>query len=197
MKKILTGTAQTITKEEALRYLGYSRHDVPTQEFNALFLQCLQQMLGAIKRRAVYDIFPLTQQGNTLNLGFAQVESRDLAKNLQGCNHIAVFAATVGDGVDRLILKEERLSPARGAIMQALGSAAAEDWCDEVNAQITALSPHGTKPRFSCGYGDLDLSLQRSIFAALDVTKTIGVTLGENLFMTPTKSVTALVGFIE
>ena len=51
-----------------------------------------------------------------------------------------------------------------------------------------------TRPRFSAGYGDLPLGVQREIFAALDCPKHIGLTLNDSLLMSPTKSVTAIVG---
>ena len=90
-------------------------------------------------------------------------------------------------------LARERVSPSRAAIVQALGSALAEQWCNRVHARIrgeyAALSA-----RFSPGYGDFPLAIQRDVFAALHVTKNIGVTLSEELFMTPSKSVTAIVG---
>lgn len=77
--------------------------------------------------------------------------------------------------------------------MQALGAALVEGWCDKI--QEMCVREYGAnKNRFSCGYGDLPLTLQRDIFAALSVTKHIGITLSDNCFMTPTKSVTAIIG---
>ena len=51
-----------------------------------------------------------------------------------------------------------------------------------------------TRPRFSAGYGDLPLELQREIFSVLDCPKSIGLTLTDSLLMSPSKSVTAIVG---
>ena len=48
--------------------------------------------------------------------------------------------------------------------------------------------------RFSAGYGDLSLEFQREIFRALDCQKNIGLTLNESLIMSPTKSITAIIG---
>ena len=107
----------------------------------------------------------------------------------------ALFAATVGPGTDRLIVKYNKLSPARAVVLQAMGAAAVEQWCDEVNAIIT--QKYGkTRPRFSCGYGDLPLALQRKIFPALSVTQKIGITLTDGDLMIPSKSVTAIVGIL-
>jgi hypothetical protein len=194
MIQVLTGTATTINKQETFHYLGYDNSAVPTKEVLALYSECLRDMLGAIQKKAVLEEYAIRKDGDRIDLGFAKVISHSLALNLRACDKIMLFAATVGVEVDRLIAKYERLSPAKGAMMQALGAAAVEDWCDELNARITSNSPYGTKPRFSCGYGDLSLSLQTDIFAALSVTKRIGITLNDSLFMTPTKSVTAIVG---
>ena len=50
------------------------------------------------------------------------------------------------------------------------------------------------KPRFSPGYGDLSLEMQRDIFRVLDCPRKIGLTLNESLLMSPSKSVTAIIG---
>jgi cobalamin-dependent methionine synthase I len=51
--------------------------------------------------------------------------------------------------------------------------------------------------RYSPGYGDLPLEMQREIIRALDCGRTIGVTLTESLLMQPSKSVTAVIGMKE
>ena len=48
--------------------------------------------------------------------------------------------------------------------------------------------------RFSPGYGDVPLSLQRDVLAVLDAQRKLGITLSDTFFMTPCKSVTAFVG---
>ena len=191
MIKVINGAGR-LDRKEALRYMGY--YGVKEEDgLSGVIDECEKLILPALRPVACYKIFDITREEGGLNLGFAKTDSRALAKNLEGCNKIALFAATVGAEVDRLILKYEKLSPARAVVLQALGASAAECWCDDVNAQITALYGE-TKPRFSCGYGDLPIELQRDIFAALNATKNLGVSLSEKCFMTPTKSVTAIVG---
>ena len=55
----------------------------------------------------------------------------------------------------------------------------------------------GTKPRFSPGYGDFDISYQKNIFSCLNSEKYIGLTLTDSMLMVPSKSVTAVVGLTE
>ena len=49
-------------------------------------------------------------------------------------------------------------------------------------------------PRYSPGYGDVPLSVQKDICRELDCAKTVGITLTESLLMIPEKSVTAVIG---
>lgn len=191
MIKVITGKGR-IDRKETLRYLGYYGVKEETG-INALLDECEKLILPALRPVACYSLFDIVREGDELNLGFAKTSSKSLSKNLDGCKKIALFAATVGAEVDRLIIKYEKLSPSRAVVLQAMGAAAVEYWCDDLNAQITAEFGE-TKPRFSCGYGDLPVQLQSDIFAALNVTKNTGVTLSENYFMTPTKSVTAIIG---
>ena len=51
--------------------------------------------------------------------------------------------------------------------------------------------------RFSPGYGDLPLSVQPTVLAALDAQRRLGITLSSSLLMTPTKSVTAIIGMFK
>lgn len=189
---VLTGSLKAIDRREALRYLGYSRSVEDMSGVENLIDGCEREVLAVQSLKAVYSLYDISR-GDGLDLGFARTDSRDLEKYLSGCNKIALFAATAGAGIDRLIAKYNRISPARAAVTQALGAALVEEWCNTVHAQLTAQYGAITA-RFSCGYGDLPLTLQRDIFAALDVTKKIGVTLSDDCFMTPTKSVTTIVG---
>ena len=196
MPMVLTGKIDKLDIKETMRYLGYA--GVKSADgLDGLIAECEGLIQPVLAPKAVYDVFPLTHgEGEALDLGFARVNSHSLFLNLNGCKMIALFAATVGAGVDRLILKYNRLSPARAVVLQAMGAAAVEQWCDELNARITARFG-STRPRFSCGYGDLPLKLQREIFPALNVTKNIGVTLTDGDLMIPEKSVTAIVGILN
>lgn len=195
MSELLYGKIEKLDIKETLRYLGYA--GVKSAEgAEELIAECERLILPVLSPAAVYEVFPISfGGGNKIDLGYAEVESNSLLRNLTGCKMAALFAATVGPGTDRLIVKYNKLSPARAVVLQAMGAAAVEQWCDEVNAIIT--QKYGkTRPRFSCGYGDLPLALQRKIFPALSVTQKIGITLTDGDLMIPSKSVTAIVGIL-
>ena len=140
MIKVLSGKIEELDMKETLRYLGYA--GVKSADgIEGVMQECRGMILPVLAPKAVYEEFPLIHgEENRLDLGFAKVVSNSLTRNLAGCNKLVLFAATVGAGVDRLILKYNRLSPARAVILQAMGAAAVEQWCDEVNLSLIHIS---------------------------------------------------------
>ena len=67
---------------------------------------------------------------------------------------------------------------------------------DEVKEDVKELEEQELymRPRFSPGYGDFDIQYQEPLMRMLDCAKTIGLTMTDSCMMTPTKSVTALIG---
>ncbi len=177
-------------EKEIRRYMGagYSNG-----EFDALIGSCIDEAESRLSSRACYAIFDIAVRDGAVDFGFATVESKALAKNLCGCERAVIFGATVGIGLDRLIALYGRTEPARALCLQALGAERIEALCDALQESIRA-EGITLRPRFSPGYGDLPLEFQRDIFRVLDCPRRIGLTLGDSLLMSPTKSVTAIVG---
>lgn len=81
---------------------------------------------------------------------------------------------------------------------QAVCTELIEAYCNETNDILRAKKlkdGYRLRPRFSAGYGDFKLSHQRDFFRMLDITKKLGVCLNDECLMSPTKSVTAVIGF--
>ncbi len=192
MIKLVSGNVPYIDKKQTLLFLGYAGVN-NLDGVEEVYSECEKMILPVLAPKACYTLFDISFNGAEIDLGFAKTSSHSLGLNLKGCSKIALFAATVGAGVDRLIVKYNRLSPARAVLLQAMGAAAIETWCDDLNSQITR-EYGATKPRFSCGYGDLPLKMQRDIFKVLNVTKNLGITLTDGDLMIPSKSVTAIIG---
>ena len=168
---------------EILRYAGY-RGEVDGAT-KALLNDCLHECEGVFSYRVCYTALktdaPLLQGGELVK------------RRLSGCDRAIVFAATVGLGIDRLIAKYASISAAKALIFQAIGAERIEALCDLFCEELRGEYGY-TTIRFSPGYGDFPLEKQREIFELLACPKHIGVSLTESLLMTPTKSVTAVVG---
>ena len=176
---------------EAARYAGLPKAAAVPDTLKTVFAE----LADTLSYKVCFAEYPIEVNGDSLDLGFAAVRSADLAKCLADCDRVVLFAATVGLAPDRLSEKYRRLSPEKALYANAIGAERVEALCDAFCADLAAEQP--TRPRFSPGYGDLPLSLQTAVFKALDCPRKIGVTLTDSLLMTPTKSVTALVGILK
>ena len=183
-------------EREILRYamlpsFAPAPEELPLQE-------CLKAAKGAAQCRAVWRHYPLVRDGEWLDLGFARTDSRDLRQHLEGCGEILLFACTAGAETDRRIARAKLQSPARGLLMHAIGAQQVEGGCDRLCQRLAEAFPdRQLTDRFSPGYGDLPLTLQKDVMAALDCAQILGITLTDSLLMTPSKSVTAIIGMKE
>lgn len=160
--------------------------------------ECMKAARSAVRCRAVWQRYPLEWGGDELDLGFAKTASRHLRRHLEGCAEILLFACTAGSEIDRRINREKLVSPVRGLLMSAIGSQQVEGACDRLCNLLAAEHPEKQLvTRYSPGYGDLPLEIQKDVFRALDCERSIGVTLMESLLMQPSKSVTAVIGMKE
>ena len=179
----------TVDINEILRYCGCKNADA---EFIDIVNELTQEVSKGISCRVCYRIFNIQAENEYINLGFAKVKSTSLAKNLEDCDRIILFAATTGIEIDRLIQKYSRISPSKAVILQAIGAERIESLCDIFCKDMA--QQFSLKPRFSPGYGDFPIELQKEIFAVLDCPRQIGLTLNDSMLMSPTKSVTAIIG---
>ncbi len=180
--------------KEILRYAGCRQ---ASDDLMSLLRECLDECSGKLCYKVCYTEYDISFNGDVVDLGFAESKSKNLKKNLENCCRIVLFAATVGLAMDRLIARYSRTSPSKSYLFQAIGAERVESLCDIFNSEISDFAASlgmNTRPRFSPGYGDLPLELQRSIFMALDCERKLGLTLNDSLLMSPSKSVTAIIG---
>ncbi len=182
-----------VCEREALRYAGVLHEDTASL---ALLRECVCGCEEIFAPALCYTELDLKIDGDTLDFGVFSVKSRSLAGSLGSASRVILFCATAGIGFDRAMTKYSRIHPAKALMLSSLGSERIEALCDIFIKEYEEKMRVKTTPRFSAGYGDLPISLQREIFSVLNPEKNIGVTLNESLFMTPTKSVTAFAGII-
>ena len=186
--KVKSYAAPEFCRSEILRYAGAARAD---QKLSELISECIAEATDALCYRVCYTELPLSISGDECDLSLFKVNSKNLAKSLSGAKSVIVFAATVGIGIDRLIAKYSVLSPARALIFQAIGAERIEALCELFsNDEICGVHT----PRFSPGYGDLQVEVQTDIFKLLDAPRKIGLSLNGSMLMSPSKSVTAFIG---
>ena len=167
---------------------------------SGLVNECITELSDKLTYKVCYTEFPIHPTEDGVDLSFMQTNSRGLKMNLFGCEKIVLFAATVGLEIDRLIARYGVISPVKSVAFQAIGAERIESLCDMFNDEVrsrAAAENLYTRPRFSAGYGDFELSAQREIFKVLDCQRKIGLTLNDSLIMSPSKSVTAIIGISD
>ena len=190
---------------ETARYLGYSKLSTPDSEISSLIQNAASQMHQIIVPKATYESFDLeiikpqddNSKASIKILGTKTlIKSKDLYNNLLNCHKVYLIACTLGPQVDSLIRKTQITNPVLASIFQATGAMYIEEVVDFVNNRIKEIEEKSnctTKPRFSPGFGDVSLEIQKTFFNLLPCTK-IGLTLMNTLIMAPEKSVTAFIG---
>lgn len=196
-----------INKKEVIRYLGYRGIGEPDEHLNKLIDECIKELQDKATPRSVYKTFPINWNSymenvteNGCEFAGITVSSGNLLKNLKGCSELVMLAVTIGHAPDMLVRRSEVRDIMKAYTYQAAGAAMVEAWCDEINNKIIEdAQAKGlyARPRFSPGYGDFPLEVQKDFERILDMPKSIGVTLSESLLMTPTKSVTAVIGLSD
>ena len=178
-------------EKEILRYAGCKDAD---SEISALVKSCIDEIKTKLTYKVCYRQFEVKICDDICDFGAFTLRSKNLALNLKESESAILFAATVGVEIDRLIARYGRISPSKALMFQAIGAERIEALCDTFCVDISKEHNVGTRPRFSPGYGDLPLLAQNDIFAVLSPEKQIGLTLNDSLLMSPSKSVTAIVG---
>ena len=201
----------TIRKQELYRYLGYRGGAQPDAEVLARIAECEPRLQEAAAPRFLIQQVPVVlnpgiysssgeQAIPHLMIAGMEIVSADLQKNLENCDEVILFAATLGPGPDLLIRRASAQRMSDAVIYQAMSAEMIESYCDEICAQLRREAAEKglyLRPRFSPGYGDLPLDLQKDLLRILDAPKKIGLTLTDSLLMMPSKSVTALIGLTK
>lgn len=185
-----------INRKEICRYLGY-RNVVPDENINALIESCVDEVLKFAAPASFYKRFSLKIDGNLIKIENLEFYSKSLSKNLADCTEVILFAATLGLEVDRILAKYSKINVSRAVVFQSTAAAAIEAFCNECQEKIESeVKKEGlfVRPRFSPGYGDVALSIQKDFLNMIKADRTVGIILTQGDIMIPEKSVTAFMG---
>ena len=158
-----------------------------------LMEECQKRLANVIQYKCAYirTNVDLSSE-NVCDFGFMTVESSHLYRNLSGCREAFVMAVTTGIGVDRLLARLNVTSQAEHFVTDGLSSAAIESFCDYVSDQMK--QGLNCAPRFSPGYGDVSIEVQKPLLQRLNAAENLGISLNSACLMTPIKSITAIMG---
>ena len=177
---------EKLNRNEAVRYLGGAGIRL-NYRMDVLMDECEKAVLEKASPKYLYV---------EKDLPCPQIMGgKDIESHLNGCEKAIVMCATVGSEVDKLIRISQISDMARAVVMDSLASVAVEQVCNAFDKIIAEkYSDYNMTFRFSPGYGDYPIELQTPILQMLNAPKKIGLCTYDNFLLTPTKSVTAVLG---
>ncbi len=177
---------EKLNRNEAVRYLGGAGIRL-NYRMDVLMHECEKAVLEKASPKYLYV---------EKDLPCPQIMGgKDIESHLNDCEKAIVMCATVGSEVDKLIRISQISDMARAVVMDSLASVAVEQVCNAFDKIIAEkYSDYNMTFRFSPGYGDYPIELQKIILQMLDAPKKIGLCTNDNFLLTPTKSVTAVLG---
>ncbi|MGM0603966.1 MAG: Vitamin B12 dependent methionine synthase activation subunit [Bacillota bacterium] len=191
-----------IDRAEVLRYLQTSK-DLEDDNINRLLEESIAEIKKLINFRYLYQKFPIehTAEGVKIKNTTLTLKGRSIKKHLQNSKEIYLMAATLGAQVDKKISYYEKISVTKSMIFDACATTAIEAGCDQVESEIKEkVLNEGNEDitfRYSPGYGDLGIDIQKEFLRILKAPKKIGLTASKYNMLLPTKSVTAIIGVLE
>lgn len=189
----------SIDRKEAMRYMA-ARDDTVVSEAAERYLdECEELLLKAISPKVIYKYFPIEpcSDGNGVRLTGAELvlTGKDISAHLNGCSGVFLIGATVGAGADALIRRLQVEDMAKAVIADAFAGCAVEQVCEQ--AENIIRSEYSGKYftwRYSPGYGDFPLDIQKKFLDILDAPRKIGLCTSDSRLLTPIKSVTSVMG---
>lgn len=203
-----------------LRLLGVSEEHLKkaeTDEKMHVALQRLEEQMDEAEGLLLEAARPAFAYA-VLDAEQLQVEGVSLAKHLEGCDRVVLSAVTLAKEVDDLITDTQSSKIALSVVIDCGASVMAELAANLAEEQIRAelaagagLSAIVADPsaetadpaplymtaRFSPGYGDSPLEMQAQILDILDAERQLGITLSKGFMMSPSKSITGIMGLAD
>jgi hypothetical protein len=182
------------------RRVGYPAGQMP-DHFGEMLDTALEQATARCVIRAGFRLVAagrIEKQPDAVEIGgIVFTTERIVASQLGRAIHAAVFACTIGPGMEQWAGQVMRGGdPALGYIGDAVASAVAEAVADRLHDHIgREMARNGWRVtnRYSPGYCNWSVAEQHKLFALLPA-HFCGITLGESALMQPMKSVSGVVG---
>ena len=151
----------------------------------------IESVLYAAKPAYVAVHAKISRQNDRIFVENIATDSRALFEVCRESDECILVVATLGVGVDRLILRTSSISPYDSFVADAVADALIEALCDHAEEKLAAGLV--TRGRFSPGYADLELSFGKEIIRLTDAERLLGIKQSDSGLMIPKKSVNAII----
>ena len=197
MEILTTSPADEVFRVQISKVLTFLKTGKPNERTSALIKEILLEFKESVIPKRTYKIYNCKADLSEVKFDEMIINSKTLAKHLKNCRRLVLLAATLGAAADTLIRKYSVQDMEKALAAQAVSSAMIETYCDDLEKEFLQTDElKGLFPvtRYSPGYGDFNIAHQKEILKLLNASR-IGLSLTEAFMLTPSKSVTAIIGF--
>lgn len=166
-------------KSQIYSYLGFHGVGQDTKT-DALIEECLVELESLVRFKYLYEYFSALPEF---------LQKQPYLTFFGGCSQVILSVMTLGAEADKRIKYLSRTDMTKSVVADACASALLEKLSDEYEKTLGENLTY----RFCPGYGGSDVSDIKYIFDALKPER-IGVTLGKNMYMLPSKSMAGIIG---
>ena len=191
-----------LNKAQVYRWVGYraDSHTI-TPAMDEMVEDCMAEVLKIARPRAVFSpLLPIEGEAGRYGAAGLPLTGRDMGKHLDHCTHVVLLAVTLGAQLDMLIRRTEAVDMARAVVLDSAANVAIEEAAQQAEDEMRGvLAGEGRylTGRYSPGYGDYPISVQKELLRLTDAGRKIGLSVTPSHIMTPRKSVTAVLGVAE
>jgi cobalamin-dependent methionine synthase I len=193
-----------IPYKQIIKRLGYPNSTKITQPVKQILDEFLNQTRDLIEAKGVFRLLKVESQASG-NIRFIQsdfkIQSKQVTHMLRKSDIVVLFMVTIGNRLENQVntlLKEEETT--RGFVLDAIGSEMTDAVADEMHyhylKKLAATQGYSITTRFSPGYGDWTLPVQKDILQLCRGDR-IDISLTDSYLMIPRKSVSAVLGWIS
>jgi len=189
-----------IPKDEVLRYLGY-RSQLIDEKLDELIKLTIEESKTLITPRFITSRCNVSLVENGVKLLGTNIllTGNDIKEHLKDSKECVLMGVTIGGNIEKRINLYGKTNLTKSLILDSCATTAVEEICDKLEAYIKSEAIGNGESitfRYSPGYGDLLLDVQKDIINTLKAEKTIGLTVSAHNLLMPRKSVTAIIGLI-
>lgn len=188
-------TLQKMNRDELYRFTG-----TPDDSIRGIIDEAEEELINLVKPSYVWKIFSILIDEIGVNLVGTEVilKGESIKKHLQGCDRIALLAATLTSETDKIIRKYQACDMTKAVIMDSIASVAIEQVCNKAEEDINDnVKDCYLTYRYGVGYGDFPLEQEKAILDIIESMKNIGLCVTKDNILTPLKSVVCVIGISD